>query len=432
MEKGKTLNIAGLPWYLCLGACVLVFVAAYSGALTTDVAGALAFGCAVSALLYEFGERLPIWNSYIGGGLLMVFFGTAVLIQFNILPDKYAEAIGEVIQGSPNLLNIFIVFLITGSILSLDRKILLQSFAGYIPAILGGLACAVLFGVIVGAIFGISPTNIIIKYALPIMGGGNGAGAVPLSQIYEGATGGPAASYYSHAIIILTIANVICIIAGGLLNKLGSVKPSLTGDKKTLMRNAGTLAKKDEKVASDTEDLRGAFFLALTAFAVGSLFSKRILPSIAGAQIHAFAYTILFVVILAATGIVPRSVCAGAKRLQTFMIGVFGIPMMVAMGVDFDLMELASALSPVNLIIAVAVVLGAILGSALVGYLVGFYPIDSAVTAGLCMANRGGSGDIAVLGAADRLDLIAYAQLSSRIGGGIVLVVASVVFSFAL
>ena len=137
-------------------------------------------------------------------------------------------------------------------------------------------------------------------------------------------------------------------------------------------------------------------------------------------------------VILAATGIVPRSVCAGAKRLQTFMIGVFGIPMMVAMGVDFDLMELASALSPVNLIIAVAVVLGAILGSALVGYLVGFYPIDSAVTAGLCMANRGGSGDIAVLGAADRLDLIAYAQLSSRIGGGIVLVVASVVFSFAL
>ena len=225
---------------------------------------------------------------------------------------------------------------------------------------------------------------------------------------------------------------MICIIAGGLLNKLGSVKPSLTGDKKTLMRNAGTLAKKDEKVASDTEDLRGAFFLALTAFAVGSLFSKRILPSIAGAQIHAFAYTILFVVILAATGIVPRSVCAGAKRLQTFMIGVFGIPMMVAMGVDFDLMELASALSPVNLIIAVAVVLGAILGSALVGYLVGFYPIDSAVTAGLCMANRGGSGDIAVLGAADRLDLIAYAQLSSRIGGGIVLVVASVVFSFAL
>lgn len=41
-------------------------------------------------------------------------------------------------------------------------------------------------------------------------------------------------------------------------------------------------------------------------------------------------------------------------------------------------------------------------------------------------------GDAAMPDVADRLDLIAYAQLSSRIGGGIVLVVASVVFSFAL
>ncbi len=432
MEKKTVLNIAGLPWYVCLGACALVLLGAYTGTLSTDIAGALAFGCAISALLYEFGERLPIWNSYIGGGLLMVFFGTAILMYFGVLPEKYTEAIGTAIQGDPNLLNIFIVFLITGSILSLDRKILLQSFAGYIPAILGGLACAMAFGVIAGLFFGIDPASIAIKYVLPIMGGGNGAGAVPLSQIYENTTGLPAASYYSHAIIVLTIANVICIVAGALLNKLGSVKTGLTGDKKTLMRNAGVLAKKDVKTDSDVEDLRGAFFLALTAFAVGNLFSKWLLPSIAGAKIHSFAYTILFVVILAATGIVPGSVCAGAKRLQSFMIGVFGIAMMVAMGVDFDLAELASALSPVNVIIAIAVVLGAIIGSAVVGYLVGFFPIDSAVTAGLCMANRGGSGDIAVLGAADRMDLIAYAQLSSRVGGGIVLVAASIIFSFAL
>lgn len=45
---------------------------------------------------------------------------------------------------------------------------------------------------------------------------------------------------------------------------------------------------------------------------------------------------------------------------------------------------------------------------------------------------RGGSGDIAVLGAAHRLDLISYAQLSSRVGGGIVLIIASFFFSFFL
>ena len=48
------------------------------------------------------------------------------------------------------------------------------------------------------------------------------------------------------------------------------------------------------------------------------------------------------------------------------------------------------------------------------------------------MANRGGNGDLACLGAADRMDLIAYAQLSSRLGGGIVLIIASFIFSFWL
>lgn len=66
------------------------------------------------------------------------------------------------------------------------------------------------------------------------------------------------------------------------------------------------------------------------------------------------------------------------------------------------------------------------------GDLMGFYPADSAITAGMCMANRGGSGDIACLGAADRMEMIAYAQLSSRLSGGIVLIIASFVFSFIL
>ena len=432
MEKGKTLNIAGLPWYLCLGACVLVFVAAYSGALTTDVAGALAFGCAVSALLHEFGERLPIWNSYIGGGLLMVFFGTAVLVQFNLIPEKYVEGINTFISGDTGFLTFFIIFLIAGSILSLERDILLKSFAGYIPAILGGLVCAMLFGVVTGFVFGIRPSDILIKYVLPIMGGGNGAGAVPLSQIYEEVTGDPAANYYAFAIIILTIANIICILAGALLNKLGTVKTEWTGDKRNLLRNNAGLAREDKKVQTGVKDMAGAMMVALTCYAVGRLFSKVILPTIFGASIHQFAYMIIFVVILAATGIIPANICAGAKRLQSFMTGACSIIIMVGMGCDFDLMELVSACTPANVIIALMVVVGAILGSAVVGYLVGFYPIDSAVTAGLCMANRGGNGDIAVLGAADRMELIAYAQLSSRLGGGIVLIVASFMFSFML
>uniref|UniRef100_UPI0011316409 2-hydroxycarboxylate transporter family protein n=1 Tax=Salmonella enterica TaxID=28901 RepID=UPI0011316409 len=42
---------------------------------------------------------------------------------------------------------------------------------------------------------------------------------------------------------------------------------------------------------------------------------------------------------------------------------------------------------------------------------------ESSITAGLCMANRGGSGDLEVLSACNRMNLISYAQISSRLGG---------------
>ena len=179
-----------------------------------------AFGLGV--ILYELGERLPIWNNYIGGGLLMAFFGTALLKFFNIIPEKTLENINRVISGDDvNLLEVYIIFLIAGSVLALDKDILLKSFVGYIPAILGGLAVATLFGVLAGLAVGVDPQTTIMKYVLPIMGGGNGAGAVPLSNIYETVTGDAAANFYGFAIIILTIGNIFAIIGSALLNTLG-------------------------------------------------------------------------------------------------------------------------------------------------------------------------------------------------------------------
>ena len=439
--------LGGMPWLQAIVAIILCAIPMYFGFATGTLLGILASCIALAVVFNEIGERVPIWNTYIGGGLLATFFGVAIMKQFNLIPEKVLTNITVWISGDDipvdgidkgipsigtNFLEVFIVLLIVGSVLALERDILLRSFAGYVPTILGGLFVAMLFGIVCGAIFGIKPADTIIKYTLPIMGGGNGAGAVPLSQIYEQITGDSAANYYSFAIIVLTIANLFCIIASAGLNALGQKIPALTGDKKTLIRKGGTITRDDTKVKVTTDDLMGAVLLACACYSFGLLMSKRILPKILGAPIHQYAYMIVFVVILAASGLIPASVRAGAKRLQAFMSGGMAIVIMVGMGADFSIGELFRAVAPQNIIMALIIVIGAIIGSGLVGYLVGFYPIDAAITAGLCMANRGGSGDLACLGAADRMELMAYSQLSSRLGGGIVLIVGSFIFSFFL
>ena len=73
--------------------------------------------------------------------------------------------------------------------------------------------------------------------------------------------------------------------------------------------------------------------------------------------------------------------------------------------------------------------LGAFFGAAFIGKLVGFYPVEAGITAGLCMSNMGGTGDVAVLSAADRMELMPFAQISSRLGGAIILIIGSVMLS---
>lgn len=432
-EAKKQFKLGGLPWWQAVVAIALCVICMVWGIQSSSLTGTLCSAFALAVLLYEFGEKLPIWNNYIGGGLLMAFFGVAILKYLNIIPEETIDNINFLISGDEvNLLELYIVFLIVGSVLALEKDILLKSFAGYIPSILGGLVAASVLGVLAGLAFGVSPTESIMKYVLPIMGGGNGAGAVPLSNIYETVTGEPAANFYGFAIIILTVGNIFAIIGSAMLNTIGAKLPKLTGDKKTLVRGGENIARDDVKVKTTVEDMLGAMVIACGCYSVGRIMSKKLLPTIAGASIHAYAYMIIFVVILAASGLIPANIRAGAKRLQSFWTGVMGMVIMVGMGADFDIAELFTVMTPGNVIMAFAIVVGAIIGAGGVGYLVGFYPVDAALTAGLCMANRGGSGDLACLGAADRMELMAYAQLSSRLGGGIVLIIASFLFSFWL
>lgn len=430
-DKKTGVKLYGAPWHITIIACLLIIVTMFMRALGTDIPSTLALMLAIGIPLNEIGKRLPIWKTYIGGGILLAFIGTSVIGTFELIPAEYVTSIDN-FTSNINFLTFYIVVLITGSVLSLERKILLRSFVGYFPAILGALAVAIVFGIMGGMVFGISPSDIITHYALPTMGGGNGGGAIPLSEIYADITGEGTQAYYSFAIIILTVGNIFAIFAAALLNKLGQSFPKLTGDGKTLIRGAEKTELTEEEYSPGLADVASGLLIALGSYALGLLFSNVLLPEIFGFPIHELAYMIIFIVILCAAGVIPQNVRMGAKQLQSFFTKYLTLVVMVGVGVDLDLYELLAAITLPNIVTALMIVLGAIIGAGGIGYLVGFYPIDAAITAGLCMANRGGSGDLAVLGASNRMELMAYAQLSSRLGGAIVLVIASVLFSLLL
>ncbi|MGL5088158.1 MAG: 2-hydroxycarboxylate transporter family protein, partial [Cetobacterium sp.] len=88
---------------------------------------------AVFGILFgEIGDRIPIWNEYIGGGTVLVFFTSAVIGTYNLIPTKALKSIDIFYGEQPvNFLELFIPALIVGSVLTVNRKTLLQSIAGY-------------------------------------------------------------------------------------------------------------------------------------------------------------------------------------------------------------------------------------------------------------------------------------------------------------
>ena len=59
----------------------------------------------------------------------------------------------------------------------------------------------------------------------------------------------------------------------------------------------------------------------------------------------------------------------------------------------------------------------------IVGRWVKLYPIEAAIV-NACHSGQGGTGDVAILTAANRMELMPFAQIATRIGGAITVTIA--------
>ena len=427
---------------------VITLAATYLGVLPTGMAGCFLFMIVVGTILGWVGDHTPIIRSYLGGGAIVCIFGSSLMVYFHLIPDgnmalplknlNLVGAINSFFKGDGGFLDWYIAALITGSILGMNRKLLVKAAARYFPAIFGGLILA--FGLCMGvaALMGYPVVNALLLIALPIMGGGMGAGATPLSRIFDANPN--VAMDASQAISIMSpavaIGNAVSIVLAGILVK------ALASDKlngKGSLMQAGTMDAKELEISPDMKQKRDhivLYNLGIGLLVSGAFFAIGfILQGIwnalgTGVTIHAYAWMIISVAICKITNIVPERIEVACFQWYQFVMRNLTNMLLVGIGICYlDIGTVISSFSVTYLILCAATCIGAFVGAALVGKLVGFYPFESGVTAGLCMSNMGGTGDVAVLSAANRMELMPFAQISSRLGGAIILLLASLMLS---
>jgi Na+/citrate or Na+/malate symporter len=90
--------------------------------------------------------------------------------------------------------------------------------------------------------------------------------------------------------------------------------------------------------------------------------------------------------------------------------------------------KLVSAFNIVNLITIVATVATLIGTGFVVGRWLGMHPIETAIV-NACHSGQGGTGDVAILTAANRMQMMPFAQIATRIGGAITVTLALIALS---
>lgn len=430
MSMLKETKMLGLPLWMYLIVLAVTWIMGSLEAIPGNMVGALCFATVVGTFIGFIGDRIPIWKDWMGGGMLLTSLVAGGFATFQVIPESLVATLND-FNGSTGFLNLYILVLITGSVLSVNRKLLLRSFGGYIPCILAAIACAFLLAAGAGILVGIGPLDAILTYALPIMGGGNGAGAIPMSKIWGEITGKDSQVWYAAAFATLSLGNLVAVIIAALMNKIGSKKPEFTGNGE-LMKIPAEMIEHEKEIKPTVGDYAAGLALGLFCFVFSGFYSSKlsiINHADLGFSIHQFAFMIIMVALLNVSGLVPDEVRAGTRGMQQFFVKYMSLPLMVTVGIGTNLMDYVKVLNPRSLVVIVAVVVGATIGAWLAAPLFKFYRVETVITAALCMANGGGAGDIQVLGASKRMELMSYAQISSRIGGAIMLIIASFMFS---
>lgn len=203
----------------------------------------------------------------------------------------------------------------------------------------------------------------------------------------------------------------------GILNVIGKKKPELTGNGKVDRFDSGDA----QPLESRDKDKESVF--NLSHFASGGILAVSLyLVDMLSHDLFGFPAPVMMLLLAVAVKLfrlAPANLENGAYGVSRFFSTAVTYPLLFAIGVSMTPWDkLIAAFNIANIITIVSVVVTMIAVGFFAGKWLNMYPIETAII-NACHSGQGGTGDIAILSAAERLELMPFAQVSTRIGGAI-------------
>lgn len=416
-----------LPVYIVIACIVIasafVQIKGHGGkvttALPTDMIGGFAFIMVCGWILGHIGGKVPVLKE-IGGSAILSLFVPSALLAYGVF-NPAMQSTTTAIMKTSNFLYLYIACLVAGSMLGMNRKVLVQGFMRMFVPLLVGTVAATAVGVAVGGLFGYSPYHTFFFILIPIMGGGVGEGILPLSMAYAemGILGKPQGELIALMIPAALIGNVVAIVSAGMLKRLADKHTQYNGNG-MLVRAGGddeVLKAKSVDTPLDLNLMGCGLLLACTFWILGAFLAPFVgIPGPILMILGAAAAKVL--------QLVPARMEQGAYQIYKFMTANMTYPILVGLGILYvPWKDLISAFTFGYFCICASAVLTMVSSGWFIAKFMNMYSMESAVVTA-CHSGLGGTGDVAILSACDRMGLMPFAQISTRIGGASMIVFA--------
>lgn len=423
-------SIAGLPPVIFIITAAIIVITAVTGNLPNTMIVGFSVSMVFGGLLMWIGKLVPVIRDF-GLPTILCTFLPAILMFVGVMSKQITEVVTSFVNDA-GFLDFFVVSVICGTILGMPRKLLMKAGPRFFVPLLGALVAT--FGIIgaVGAAMGKGFIDSILLIAAPVMSGGLGIGAVPMSNMYAEKLGTTSDAFMGDLMSAVVLANVACVLVAGFYQFLTNRKVQwfvgFNGNGE-LMRVKGPkqdLTAKPPVTRSSFAVLMAGLLLAGVLFIAGSLLGA-LMPIV-----HPYAWTIVLAALVKICKLMPKGLEESCSAWGDMLTAGLVPALLVGVSISFiDIGDVIhSVTSPVFVILTLLTVMVSGIVSGAIGWCMKFNFIESSLTPGLVMTDTGGSGDVAVLSAAGRMHLMPFAALTNRIGGAVVLFVTSLLVPF--